>query len=1843
MPVPVEEILTFIGMTVQANRIVLEQDLLPAPGGLRNLINEDADGITETCASYYKAGDPTNRFKISRTVVKRLISLMYWVKDKNRINEEIEFDDGTTSDDVLQAIDDANIRQICRKTQRKSGESLVTSEFVVKLKNSAQWERWKVELNATLSSIIGAQGVPLSYVIRSDTDIDDDPTMSWEEKFEYSVLLAGPEYTIDKRTVHQIIIRNVAEDSDAYTYLKPKVNREDGRVDIKALEGRYENPATKQERINAANRVLDSIIYKNERIMSFESFSRKLQEAVDELSENGREPHDGDIVDLIWKRVQNPQLIAFLEALKIQYSMNPKSYKDILLEIATQIPNLKKVSFRRNVSEVATGNGGATREGACPKEGVFTVDGRLFIGTYPGNRWFDDDVKAYHDQINEHRKLNPRDTKPKKNKKGVKANRNRRKIKRLRARVSELEKTSSESKNNDESDKTVEEDKHDAGNSFGGRRSAKKLKVSAITSGMRHCKQMKVESLKTDNDEDIFVGRTEMDSHADTIVAGRNTLLLAYTDRVCEVSPYSDEYEPMKDVPIVKAATGYTSYTGESYILVMNEALYMPKLDHTLINPNQLRHNGVMVQDSPFAGTPMTILSHKDDFCACLISKGNTIFLNTWKPTQEELEMYPHVQLSSQEPWNPQTMNFPSYSESEMAKIETRNISSVKARNEVEVMNSCEEGFEIEDFNDILIQSLNSRRIEQVSKEVVSYGPLKESDMLPPRTFISNKRHSSVTAEDLSERWCISVRQAQLTLDATTRKFIRSAIMPLSRRYRVDRLFGIRRLDYEIATDTIDGKVRSIHGDRYAQVFGSKEFFVAAFPMASKGDAGDMLDEFVRKYGAPKLLKFDGSKEQCGKNSKFQQIIRKYQIPYHIVEHERPNQNPAESVIRELKRKWYRILYKTNCPLRLWDYGLQWTAEIMNVTASNSGNLNGRTPLELITGETPDISEFLDFGFYDRVWFKVNAGVGETQLGRFLGVSSRVGSLMSYWVLPSSGIPESRTTVSRVTHLEMQTEANKEKFKVYDDKIRKRFKEGRLTTDGYIPKMEDWEETFQLDKDFMEEFQTVYNNPEVPEQDSFTPDSFDPHIGMQVLLDRGGNEPELARVTKRMRDDEGNPIGIAHENPIVDTRMYEIEYSDGYKVPVAANVIAENLFSQVNDDGYAVMTLSDIIGHRTDGNEVQESDAYITSSNGTKRRKETTVGHHLLLQWKDGTSTWNELKDVKDSYPVELAQYAVENKLDKLPAFAWWVPYVLRKRKSIIKQLKSKYWCRTHKYGIRLPKSVKEAKEIDKENGNTLWWDAIMLEMKNVRPAFEIYEKDVKKLVGYQKIKCHFVFDIKLGENFRRKARLVAGGHLTDPPSSITYSSVVARDSVRILLLIAALNELDILSCDIQNAYLTAECREKIYTVAGPEFGSEEGSVMIVRMALYGLKSSGAAFRSKLANVIYDMGFRPSLADPDVWMKPAVKESDGSRYYEYILCYVDDVLAISEEPAMIINDLKKVFKLKGDKAEIPEMYLGASLNQVNTPSGTKCWSMSSEKYVKAAIDNVEENLKKKNEKLPNKCPTPTTYKYRPEEDVSRHLEGDEITYFQELIGVLRWAIEIGRVDILLEVALLSSQLAAPRIGHMEQVYHIFGYLKKHPKRKLYMDPDHPNIKEGRFKKFEWEDFYWGAEEPIPINVPIALGLAIALHCFVDADHASDKVTRRSQTGILIFGNKAPLIMYSKKQNSVQTSTFGSEFLAMRQAVELIQALRFKLRMFGVPLEGPASVYCDNEAVYKNVAHPDSVLKKKHHSVAYHMCREAVASDMIRVAKEDTETNIADLFTKPLSAPRREFLLDSFMY
>ena len=396
-------------------------------------------------------------------------------------------------------------------------------------------------------------------------------------------------------------------------------------------------------------------------------------------------------------------------------------------------------------------------------------------------------------------------------------------------------------------------------------------------------------------------------------------------------------------------------------------------------------------------------------------------------------------------------------------------------------------------------------------------------------------------------------------------------------------------------------------------------------------------------------------------------------------------------------------MLKKKVPKWLWDYGIKWVCEVMQCTASTSGDLSRRTALEQLTGKTPEISEYLDFTFYDWCWYNDNAGLGETKLGSWLGVSHCIGSLMSYWVLTQKGNVISCTTISRVTNLEMQIDSTKSCLQEFDTAITDRLNDE--------------------DFDFVEEFHSVVSNSEMKEADEeFTPDTYDDrYLNMELAVPSGDNpNAQYTKVTKRLRDADGIPIGMANENSILDSRMYEVEYQEGTKASLAANYIAENFFTQVDQEGNRHILLDELIDYRVNGCEVKLQDAFITTGTGTRRRHETTIGWKLLVQWKDRSTNWVSLKDLKESYPVQTAEYAVAAKIAMEPTFAWWVPYMLKKRNRIISKVKSKYWFRTHKFRIWLPKSVKEAKRLDQENGDSQWWEAICNEMRNVRPAFEV-------------------------------------------------------------------------------------------------------------------------------------------------------------------------------------------------------------------------------------------------------------------------------------------------------------------------------------------------------------------------------------------------------------------------------------------------------------------------------------------------------------------------------------------
>jgi len=249
---------------------------------------------------------------------------------------------------------------------------------------------------------------------------------------------------------------------------------------------------------------------------------------------------------------------------------------------------------------------------------------------------------------------------------------------------------------------------------------------------------------------------------------------------------------------------------------------------------------------------------------------------------------------------------------------------------------------------------------------------------------------------------------------------------------------------------------------------------------------------------------------------------------------------------------------------------------------------------------------------------------------------------------------------------------------------------------------------------------------------------------------------------------------------------------------------------------------------------------------------------------------------------------------------------------------------------------------------------------------------------------------------------------------------------------------------DIQNAYLTAPCAQKIWTTLGPEFGPDAGKKAIVVKALYGIGSAGQSFTAHLANCMRHLKYEPCRADPDLWYK-ADKRPDGEPYYRYILLYCDDVLAIGVDATKEIEKLDHYFQMKAGSIGDPDTYLGTKLKRSVLPNGVEAWGMSSSKYVQEAVANVDRYLDTNDigKKLKPKVRSPWPAGYEPELDASEELKSKEANFYQHLIGVLHWIVELGRVDVITEVSMLASYLCNPRDGHLDAALHLYSYLKSH--------------------------------------------------------------------------------------------------------------------------------------------------------------------------------------------------------
>lgn len=521
-------------------------------------------------------------------------------------------------------------------------------------------------------------------------------------------------------------------------------------------------------------------------------------------------------------------------------------------------------------------------------------------------------------------------------------------------------------------------------------------RVAALTNEDESMKMNKMRQEPMPN----TVAANEADTNADTCCLGTNFIVLHYTNRVADVYAYDKSIEPIHNVPIVSGATAYDCPTTRTtYILVFNEALYYgQQLDHTLLNPNQLRAYGLGFWDNPYDTERPLAIEVNRELSIPLQTKGTKVQFQSRVPTKDELQHCQHVHVTSRNEWNPSQL------EMTMAQVE-RQEEEIQWKRVICGMTTNTTLYLDPSSDEAVLNEIESTFANLNDGRVVQETTVYDEDTLDlpaRRTFISTDRHTTNTAEALAERFGIGLQRARETMKATLQRGMRSAILPIARRFRADRFFQRRRLEGKFSSDTAFFKCKSLRGNVASQIFFHKCGFATAYHVPNVRDEsiGPTLNNFCHDWGVPSHLTVDGANVQVGRHTQFHKAVRDNEIDYHISHPYSPQENPAEGGIREIKRRFYRYMEMYNIPKRLWDYVLDYTLEIMRITVPQSRYAKKRTPIETITGITPDISEWLDFTIYDWCFFKSNAGVGPRELGRWLGVSHRVGPAMTYWILP---------------------------------------------------------------------------------------------------------------------------------------------------------------------------------------------------------------------------------------------------------------------------------------------------------------------------------------------------------------------------------------------------------------------------------------------------------------------------------------------------------------------------------------------------------------------------------------------------------------------------------------------------------------------------------------------------------------------------------------------------------------------------------------------------------------------------------------------------------------------------
>ena len=928
---------------------------------------------------------------------------------------------------------------------------------------------------------------------------------------------------------------------------------------------------------------------------------------------------------------------------------------------------------------------------------------------------------------------------------------------------------------------------------------------------------------------------------------------------------------------------------------------------------------------------------------------------------------------------------------------------------------------------------------------------------------------------------------ARVPMHDVMRRFYRSPYPALN----------VARRNEDLLTDIVYSDTPAIDdGSTSAAVYSGRQSHVLdIFGMKTDKQFVNTLEDVIRDRGAPTRLLSDHA--ITIHSTRVLDILRTLCIGSWTSEPHRQHQNTMERRYQTLKRLTNLVLDRSGCPASCWLLCMQYVATVLNCTACQS--LNWAIPLTILLGVTIDVSPLMRFHWYQPVLFHVdNAGFpseSKEALGYFVGIAENCGHAMTFKILQHD--TQRVILRSQVRPADDPHSPNLRLTDLFD---------GEPPSKLFVKSKSDPENSVDL-----QPISSESGEIEQPSTTSMVHVDTSELIGRTFLMDGAvTGTKHRARIVEMIEDHR-----YAHLNSKEHAKFRVSVNNDTYEDVMTYGEILNHL--NKDEEQEVLWRYKNIIGHQGPLSPTDES------YNGST--------YNVQMEWENGEVTFEPLSIIAADDPVTCAIYARDHGLLDLPGWKRFKKLAKREKKLLRManqaKLRSYNTAPRFKYGYEIPRNYDHAVFLDNRNNNTKWQDASKLEFDQL-DEYSTFEdigdsNTSRPPTGYKKIRVHLVFDVK--HDGRHKVRCVADGHLTDIPLDSVYSGVVSLRGLRIMLFLAELNQLEVWATDVGNAYLEAETKERIYIIAGSEFGARKGHILIIKKALYGLRSSGKRWHERFADCLRDEGFSPCKTEPDVWIRPSKDQS----CYEMVAVYVDDLAIGMKEPKVFLETLKSKYKFKLKGSGPITFHLGCDFERSH--DGTLC--MSPQQYIDRLSMEYERMF---GTKPHTRVTSPLEKNDHPETDDSELLDDFGVQQYQSLIGSLQWAVSLGRLDITTAVMTMSSFRSLPRKGHLERAKRIVCYLYRFKSGKIRFRTHEPDLSDVVSPDHDWTDTVYGkVQEDIPRDIPKPLGNPVVTISYVDANLLHCMTTGRSVTGILHFLNGTPIDWYSKKMATVETA------------------------------------------------------------------------------------------------------------